>query len=390
MTAITSHSNLHQQMLRWRHWLHQHPELAFKEFTSSDYIAEVLQSLGYETHRGWATTGIIATLKGTGKGGSKTIALRADIDALPILEQNQIPYKSLHEGTMHACGHDGHATMLLGAAAYLKQHNNFNGTVHFIFQPAEEGAGGAQVMVEEGLFKQYPCDAVYGMHNWPGVPAGEFVVHDKEVMAATETFYITINGRGGHAAMPHQTIDPIVISAQLINALQSIVARNISPVTPAVVSVTKINAGDATNVIPDQVKLAGTLRYFDPAVGHTVKQRMQILMENICNSMNANAEISFKESYPATINTPEFAKNCALAAQALVGKQAVHRNEPPSMGAEDFSYLLNACQGAYIWIGNGEGQGGCMLHNSQYDFNDEILPLGASYWVKLVQQILCL
>jgi amidohydrolase len=384
MPQIPANSELHQNMVRWRHWLHQHPELAFKEFTSSDYIAEVLGALDIEIQRGWATTGIVATLNGTGEGN--TIGLRADIDALPILEQNQIPHKSLHEGIMHACGHDGHTAMLLGAAAYLKQHNHFNGTVHFIFQPAEEGSGGARVMVEEGLFDRFHCDAVYGMHNWPSIPAGEFVVHDKEVMAATDTFYITVTGKGGHAAMPDQTVDPVLIGAQLVTALQSIVARNLSPVASAVVSVTNINAGKATNVIPNQLTLAGTLRYFDAAVGDHVKQRMQTLVENICKSMDAEGELCFELGYPATINTPELAKNCALVAQSLVGDASVHCNYPPSMGAEDFSYMLNASQGAYIWIGNGEGEGGCMLHNSHYDFNDDILPLGASYWVSLVEQ----
>ncbi len=386
MLEITANSELHQQMIRWRHWLHQHPELAFEEVTSSDYIAAVLESLGFDFQRGWATTGIVATLKGTGEGG--TIALRADIDALPIMEQNQIPHKSLHDGIMHACGHDGHTTMLLGAAAYLKQNNHFNGTVHFIFQPAEEGAGGAKVMVEEGVFDQFHCDSVYGMHNWPGVPAGEFVVHDKEVMAAIETFYITVNGKGGHAAMPDQTIDPVITGAQLVTALHSIVARNISPLESAVVTVTTINAGDATNVIPDQLTLAGTVRYFDSSVGTKVKQRIRTIVDNICKSMGATGEIYFDLGYPATINTPEFAESCATVAASLVGEDAVHRNKPPSMGAEDFSYMLNACQGAYIWIGNGEGTGGCMLHNKHYDFNDDILPLGANYWVRLVKNIL--
>jgi amidohydrolase len=390
MTQITANSELHQKMIQWRHWLHQHPELAFKEFTSSDYIAEILKSLDLEVQRGWATTGIIATLKGSGEDADKgkTIALRADIDALPILEQNQINHKSLYEGVMHACGHDGHTAMLLGAAAYLKQHNNFNGTVHFIFQPAEESEGGARVMVEEGLFDRFNCDAVYGMHNWPGVPAGEFVIHNKEVMAATDSFNISINGNSGHAAMPNQTVDPIIIGAQLISALQSIVARNISPVESVVVSVTVINAGDAINVIPDQLTLAGTMRYFDNAVGDRIKQRIQTLVDNICKSMGATGVTHFEPGYPATINTPEHAKICASVAQSLVGEESIHRNNPPSMGAEDFSYMLNASQGAYIWIGNGKGQGGCMLHNSHYDFNDDILPLGASYWIRLVQKIL--
>lgn len=386
MTAITANSKLHQDMITWRHWLHQHPELAFKEYTTSDYIAETLVSLGYEIHRDWATTGIVASLKGTGEGDA--IALRADIDALPILERNKIPHKSLHEGKMHACGHDGHTTMLLGAAAYLKKNNHFNGTVHFIFQPAEEGYGGAKVMVEEGLFDKFPSKAVFGMHNWPGLPAGEFAVHNKEVMAAVDTFYIRVKGKGGHAAMPDQTADPMIASAQLITALQSVVSRNVSPLESAVVSVTTINGGQASNVIPDEIKIVGTLRYFDAEVGEHVKQRMRKLVKSISKGMGVKGKLRFESGYPATINTPAFAEQCASAAQSLVGADLVQRDMPPSMGAEDFSYMLNACPGAYVWIGNGEGQGGCMLHNSQYDFNDDILPLGSSYWVKLVMDSL--
>ncbi|RTZ67024.1 MAG: amidohydrolase [Aquificaceae bacterium] len=379
-------SDLQQCMITWRHWLHQHPELAFKEETTSDYIANALVDMGYEIERGWATTGIVATLKGQQEG--RSIALRADIDALPLTEKNHIPHKSLHDGKMHACGHDGHTTMLLGAAAHLKENNNFAGTVHFIFQPAEEAFGGARVMVEEGLFDRFPCDAVFGMHNWPGLPAGEFAVHNKEVMSAVDTIYISVKGKGGHAAMPDQIIDPIVTSAQLITALQSVVSRNVSPLASAVVSITQVNGGHAANVIPDEIKLVGTLRYFDNAVGDKVKKRIKKVVKHTCKSMGAKGKVQFEAGYPATINTPKHAKQCAIAAVSLVGKNKVHRDMPPSMGAEDFSYMLNASQGAYIWIGNGEGEGGCMLHNSQYDFNDDILPLGASYWVKLVTDYL--
>jgi len=282
--AIGQQSDLHQKMIEWRHWLHQHPELSFKEVLTSDYIASVLAENDIEMHRGLATTGIVATIQGKKAGGS--IGLRADMDALPILERNEFAHKSLHHGKMHACGHDGHSTMLLGAAVYLKQNNNFNGTVHCIFQPAEEGGRGGKEMVDQGLFDKFPCDSVYGMHNWPGLEAGKFAVHDKAVMAA-----------------------------------------------------------------------------------------------------------HFEDGYPATINTPEFAKKCAESAAKIVGNGNVLRDLPPSMGAEDFSYILNANQGAYIWIGNGEvpeGQpeGGCMLHNTQYDFNDDVSASGASYWVQLVNDIL--
>jgi len=389
--AIGNQSDIHTQMITWRHWLHQHPELSFQELLTSDYIADVLTKNDIEIHRGLATTGIVATIHGTKKGGS--IGLRADMDALPILERNEFAHKSLHEGKMHACGHDGHSTMLLGAAVYLKQHNDFSGTVHFIFQPAEEGGHGGEKMVDEGLFDMFPCDSVYGMHNWPGLAVGKFAVHDRAVMAAEETIKINITGKGGHAAMPDQVQDPVLAAAHVITALQSIVSRNVAPTQAAVISVSMMQAGSIANVIPNKVELTGTLRYFEPEVGKMVKQRMQSVVDNICTAMATSGTLSFSEGYPATINTPEFAQKCADAAAKVVGKQNVFRDLPPSMGAEDFSFILNANQGAYIWIGNGEvpdGQpeGGCMLHNTQYDFNDEISASGASYWVQLVKDIL--
>ena len=388
---ISHNTKRYQQMIEWRHFLHRHPELSFEEFISSDFIASILKKHGIEMHRGLATTGIVATVQGKKPGD--TIALRADMDALPIQEMNQFQHKSIHQGKMHDCGHDGHSTMLLGAAIYLKENNDFAGTVHFIFQPAEEGGAGAQVMVKEGLFKKFPCKAVYGMHNWPGLAVGKFAVHNTHVMAAVETINITITGKGGHAAMPEQIIDPILTGAQLITALQSIVSRTLAPTESAVISITVANAGFTHNVIPNEMQLTGTLRYFNPDVGKRIKQRMQTLVDNTCSAMGATAKLWFEEGYPATINTPAHAKQCAESARKIVGDENIHRDMPPSMGAEDFSFLLNACEGAYIWIGNGEApvnQSGsaCMLHNTEYDFNDEILPLGASYWVRLVQDIL--
>ncbi len=389
--AIETNSQRHQEMIGWRHWLHQHPELSFKEELTSDYIASVLESHGIEMHRGLAVTGIVATVQGTKTGDS--IGLRADMDALPIQELNEFKHKSTHDGKMHACGHDGHSTMLLGAAVYLSQHNDFAGTVHFIFQPAEEGGAGGEVMVKEGLFEKFPCSAVYGMHNWPGLPTGKFAIHDTNVMAAVETINITITGKGGHAAMPDQIIDPILSGAQIITALQSVVSRNISPVQSAVISITIAEAGFTHNVIPNTMQLTGTLRYFQPEIGKQVKERMQILVKNTCKAMGATGKLGFEEGYPATINTPKHAKKCAAAARQLVPEDDVLRDMPPSMGAEDFSFLLSACEGAYIWIGNGETPdnqtaSNCMLHNTQYDFNDDISALGASYWVQLVRSIL--
>lgn len=393
--AIPVNSDLHQQMTAWRHYLHKHPELSFKEFISSDYIASVLEEHDIEMHRGLATTGIVATVRGKnqGEGSDNAIGLRADMDALPIQEMNEFAHKSTHEGKMHACGHDGHSTMLLGAAVYLQQHNDFAGTVHFIFQPAEEGGAGGQVMVKEGLFKKFPCKAVYGMHNWPGLAVSKFAVHNSDVMAAVETINITITGKGGHAAMPEQIIDPILTGAQVITALQSIVSRTLAPTEAAVISITIANAGFTHNVIPNEMQLTGTLRYFNPDVGERIKNRMQDIVKNTCEAMGASGKLWFEEGYPATINTPKHAKQCAESASKTVGSDAVLRDMPPSMGAEDFSFLLNACEGAYIWIGNGEvpaDQAGsaCMLHNTQYDFNDDILPIGASYWVQLVNDIL--
>ena len=383
--------DLQQQMVSWRHYLHQHPELSFIEKITSDYIASVLLEHNIEIHRGLAVTGIVATIHGKKPG--KSIGLRADMDALPIQELNEFEHKSVHDGKMHACGHDGHSTMLLGAAVHLKKNNNFSGTVHFIFQPAEEGGAGGKVMVEEGIFEQFPCDAVYGMHNWPGMAEGQFAVHDTAVMAANETIEIVIQGKGGHAAMPDQCVDPIVAGAQIITALQSIVSRNVAPADSAVISLTVVNAGFATNVIPDEMHLKGSLRYFKPEVGSEVRRRMKKVVEGIAKSMGATATLESIPSYPATINTPKHAEKCAEAAAMVAGVSNVHRNMPPSMGSEDFSFLLNVSEGAYIWIGNGEvpkdqPQGGCMLHNTHYDFNDAILSLGASYWIQLAKNIL--
>ena len=391
MSHITKNSQLHDQMMTWRHHIHKHPELSFKEEMTSDYIASVLESHNIEMHRGLAVTGIVATIHGTKKG--KAIGLRADMDALPIQEKNEFNHKSVHDGKMHACGHDGHSTMLLGAAVYLKEHNNFAGTVHCIFQPAEEGGGGGRVMVEEGIFEKFPCDAVYGMHNWPGLAEGQFAVHDTAVMAANETLKITIKGKGGHAAMPDQCIDPIMIGSQVVTALQSVVSRTVAPLDAAVISITMVDAGFVSNVIPNEMNLTGSLRYFKTEVGDEVKNKIESIAKGISESMGATATFSSTPNYPATVNTPKHAQLCAQAAEKVVGKKNVLRNEKPSMGSEDFSFLLNASEGAYIWIGNGlvpedSPEGGCMLHNTQYDFNDEILPVGSSYWVELVRYLL--
>jgi hippurate hydrolase len=388
MTIPSEIQQLHSQMQQWRHHLHQIPETAFEENLTSDYIANLLRSFGLEVHQGLGKTGIVATVSnGT---SNKKIALRADIDALPIQEQNQLPYKSQHSGKMHACGHDGHSAMLLGAAAYLSQNRNFNGTVYFIFQPAEEGQAGAQKMIDDGLFTLFPADSVYGLHNFPGVPQGHFAVKVGAMMASSDNFEISLHGHGTHAAMPHLGTDVIVVAAQLITALQTIVSRSLDPAETAVVSVTQINSGTAWNVIPETAVIRGTFRCFNSTVQQHIKERMEQLTQAICLAHQVTAQVVFNSNdvgYPVTMNTAAEAAIVKEVAESLVGKEQVF--EPvPSMGAEDFSFMLQQKPGCYAWIGNGPTAGGCLLHNPHYDFNDDILSLGAAYWVKLVEKIL--
>lgn len=384
---LASNSDLHREMMTWRHDLHAHPETAFEEFRTAEKILGILQTLpNIEVHSGIATTGIVAVLTGQHGDNGKMIGLRADIDALDIAEETDVDYRSVNAGKMHACGHDGHTTMLLGAAKYLHDHADFAGRVAFIFQPAEENCGGGEVMVKEGLFEHFPCDSVYGLHNWPGLPVGQFAVHESAVMASTDSFDIVIQGKGAHAAMPNLGVDPIVIASQIVTALQSIVSRNIAPTDTAVVSVTKINAGSAYNIIPDTATLCGTIRTFAEPVRETLQQRIRQIVADICHAHQASGEVRFHDAYPATINHPPQAHECANVATQLVGEENVLLDEPPSMGAEDFSYMLMEKPGAYIWLGNGEDSQG--LHHPKYNFNDEILPLGVNYWVALAYHLL--
>ena len=373
----------HEEMTGWRRELHSRPELAFQEKWTSDFVAEKLESFGLPIHRGLAGTGVVATLK---NGEGPSIGLRADMDALPLLEKNQFGHRSQNEGKMHACGHDGHTTMLLGAASVLAESPSFRGTVHFIFQPAEEGGGGGNVMVKEGLFEKFPVDAVYGMHNWPGMEPGEIGVHNGPVLAANDAFDLKIQGKGGHAAMPDLCIDAILAASQVVSALQSVVSRGINPVDSAVVTVTQIHAGDAYNVIPDSVKLCGSIRTFKKEVREKVISSMESVVKGVASGLGASAELRVKKGYPATINTAQEAQKAASAAARVVGETKVILDADPSTGSEDFAYMLQARPGCYIWLGNGSRDGGCMLHNPHYDFNDEILPIGTSYWVSLVEQ----
>jgi amidohydrolase len=387
MPAINRIADFQAEMAGWRHDLHSHPETAFEEHRTAELVARLLESFGIAVDRGVARTGVIGTLAGS-RPGAPAIALRADMDALPIQEKNAFRHASTHDGRMHACGHDGHTAMLLGAAKYLAETRNFAGTVHFIFQPAEENEGGARLMVEEGVLERYPIDAVYGMHNWPGLPAGQFAIRPGPMMAAFDIFEIAVAGQGAHAAMPHLGIDPVVAAAQIVTALQTIASRNIHPLEGAVVSVTQIHGGDTWNVIPDSVVLRGTTRSFDPAVRDALEPAIRRIAEGVCASLGADLTMRYERRYPPTLNSAAETELAAATAAGLVGGDNIRRDLLPSMAAEDFAWFLEKRPGAYIWIGNDAGPGQAMLHNPHYDFNDEILALGASYWARLAETAL--
>jgi amidohydrolase len=385
MPAIPEIERRRDDLAAWRRHLHRHPELAYEEVGTAAFVAEKLADWGLEVHRGLARTGVVATLR-RGRGGS--IGLRADMDALPILETNSFDYRSSIPGKMHACGHDGHTAMLLGAARYLAEHGRFDGTIHFIFQPAEEAAGGAKVMIDDGLFERFPVDAVFGMHNWPGLEAGRFAMRSGPMMASLDCFDVTIEGRGAHGALPHQGVDPVIVAAQVVTALQTVVSRNVNPLDAAVVSVTKIHGGDAHNIIPGQVRLGGGIRCFDRTLRECVRRRVVEIVEGVCAALGATAAVEFISEYPAVLNWPEQTGLAARVAASLVGETNVDAASAPVMGSEDFAYMLERVPGAYVFIGNGAGDGGCGIHNPGYDFNDDILSLGASYWARLSEAFL--
>ena len=380
MPILNRIAEFHAEMTEWRRDLHAHPELGFEEHRTSDFIAAKLRDFGIEVHQGLAGTGVIGVLKSGASGPA--IGLRADMDALPIQEKGDHPHRSQNAGKMHACGHDGHTTMLLGAAKYLAETRNFDGTVHFIFQPAEEGLGGGEKMVQEGMFDRFDCKTVWGMHNWPGLPVGEFAVAPGPMMAARDNFEITIQGRGAHAAMPHQGVDPVVVGAQIVLALQTITSRNLDPQEALVVSVTQFHAGDAFNVIPDSIVLRGTCRVFNTKIQETLEDRIRQIADGVCAAFGASAKLNYMKGYPATVNDAGQAEVAAKVAERVAGEGRVDRNPKPAMGAEDFSYMLNERPGAYIWAGNGDTAG---VHHPEYDFNDELLTHGASYWATLVE-----
>lgn len=389
MPVINRIAEFHAEMTEWRRELHRYPETAFEEERTSKFVADRLESFGLEVHRGIARTGVVGVLKGRTDNG-RAIALRADMDALDIQEANDLPYRSEIPGKMHACGHDGHTAMLLGAARYMSETRNFDGTVHFIFQPAEENEGGGRVMVEEGLFERFPVEAVYGMHNRPGLEVGKIQMRPGPMMAGFDIFEITIEGYGTHAARPHQGIDPIVVQAQIVNALQTIASRTVDPTKSVVLSITQVHGGDTWNVIPAKVVLRGTVRAFEVGVQDQTETTMRRLCESIAAAHGARVEVRYERRYPPTVNDPDHVALCAAVAAEVVGKENVDTNAPQIMGSEDFSFMLNEKPGCYINIGNGAfGEvGGTVVHNPRYDFNDAALPYGATFWAKLVEAVL--
>jgi hippurate hydrolase len=370
--------------------IHAHPELSFEEQRTADVVAAKLTEWGIEVHRGMGRTGVVGVLK---HGSSdRTIGLRADMDALPMQEFNQFPHTSQHAGKMHACGHDGHVAMLLAAAQHLSRVQNFDGTVYFIFQPAEEGGGGAREMMKDGLFAKFPMQAVFGMHNWPGLEVGKFALSAGPVMASSNEFKITIHGKGSHAALPHNGIDPVPVACQMVQAFQTIISRNKKPLDAGVISVTMIHTGEATNVVPDVCEMQGTVRTFSVEVLDLIEQRMREVAQHTCAAFGASCSFEFERNYPPTINHAAETAFAQGVMAGVVGQDNVVLQEP-TMGAEDFSYMLQAVPGAYCFIGNGDGvhremghgEGPCTLHNPNYDFNDDLIPLGGTYWVRLVE-----
>jgi amidohydrolase len=386
MALITEIADWINELKEWRHSIHANPETAFQEVETASFVAEKLTSFGVdELHTGIAQTGVVAVIKGE-RDSDRAIVLRADLDALDLDEKNQFDYSSKNPGKMHACGHDGHTTMLLGAARYLCKNRSFKGTVYCVFQPAEENEGGGREMVEEGLFERFPTDRVYGMHNWPGLPAGTFSVRSGPVMAAADRFDLIIKGKGGHAAMPHLADDPLITGANVVTALQQIHSRRMNPLDQAVISITQFHGGSVYNVIPDEVVIGASVRIFREEVKQEIIAGIKQIAGGICAANNCSFELKYKNGYPSTINDATATEVSAKAAESVVGSAKVLRDFPPSLASEDFSFMLQKKPGCYVWLGNGEGVGGCMLHNPKYDFNDDILLTGISYWVNLVQE----
>ena len=374
-------------MIEWRHSIHQKPEVAYQEKDTSDFISRKLNEFGIEVHQGIGKTGIVGIIKGKNSNSKKTIGIRADMDALPMTEKTNLPYASKNEGSMHACGHDGHSTMLLGAAKYLAETRNFHGTVYCIFQPAEEGGNaGAKAMINDGLFKKFKIDTVWGIHNWPGIPLGQAVIHEGFAMAGGDIIIFTIEGKGGHAAQPQYSNDPMVAAGLTITALQSLISRQLDPFKNAVLSLTKIEGGSAFNVIPDTVTIGGTLRSTNTIIRDDMLKKIKKVVLNACAISNCKVNIEIRPGYPSTINDKKSAKLASEIFKNTFGEASINVKETPTMGSEDFSYMLQEKPGAYIWLGAGEDAE--KLHSAYYDFNDALLPIGAEYWANLAETIL--
>jgi len=387
MAVLNRIAEFHADMKAWRQRLHAHPELSYHEFETARFVAETLRSFGVEVHLGLAGTGVIGVLHGS-RGEGPSIALRADMDALAIQEETGLPHASQSPGVMHACGHDGHTAMLLGAARYLAESRNFAGTAHFVFQPAEEMGGedgGAARMMRDGLFERFPSDRIFGVHNWPGMPVGSFAVKAGPMMASGDSFAIRIIGSGGHAAQPQKTVDPVHIASHVVLALQAITSRGTDPLEAVVVSCTQMHGGDAYNVIPNLMEIRGTVRVFDPAVRSGVEPRLRRIVAGICASFEATAEISYTRDYPTLVNEAGASEQASAAADEVFGPDRVDRSPPQTMIVEDFAFMLKDRPGCYGWIGNGSDSDGRRLHSSRYDFNDDALPFGASYFARLVE-----
>jgi hippurate hydrolase len=391
MKLIDPIIQFHSELRQIRRAIHAHPELCFEEQCTADLVAQKLAEWGIPSERGMGVTGVVGIIKNGDSG--RAIGLRADMDALPVQEINRFPHASKHHGKMHACGHDGHVAMLLGAAHYLSRHRNFDGTVYVIFQPAEEGGGGAKRMMDDGLFAKYPMEAVFGMHNWPGIAVGAFGVTPGPMMASSNEFEVIVKGKGAHAAQPHKGIDPIMVAIQIAQGWQTIVTRNKNPIDAAALSITQIHAGSATNVIPDEATLIGTVRTFTTEVLDLIEQRMRAIAEHTGAAFDAHVDFRFKRNYPPLVNHPKETAFAVEVMQSVVGAQNVDAQVEPTMGAEDFAFMLQEKPGCYVFIGNGDGGhrdgghglGPCNLHNPSYDFNDELLPIGATYWVRLAE-----
>ena len=378
-------TELHDELIEIRHDIHRHPEIAFEEVRTADIVAEKLASWGLDVHRGLGKTGVVGTLRAG--DSNRAIGLRADMDALPVDELNSFDHRSVIDGKMHACGHDGHTTMLLGAARYLAQNRDFSGTVHFIFQPAEEMFGGAKYMIEDGLFEKFPVESVFGMHNMPGLPAGHFSVAAGPVMAAADEYRVKITGVGGHAAYPHYAVDPVYIASEIIVALQTIASRRVDPLGSVVVSTTVLRAGNAGNVIPESAEMVGSARAFTTGVQDEIEGSIRRIADGVAQAHGATAEVAYERGYPPTINHPAETEIARQAAIRTVGAENVGAAGLPMMASEDFSFMLNERPGCYLFIGNGEGDHAVECHNPHYDFNDDILPIGVRYWVTLVEDV---